>query len=56
MLDLYVHQVPIQYDMKTFIKRPIKTWQFTPINNPARRDLVKVDKILLQFRGRVILQ
>ncbi len=41
--------------MKINNNRPKKTWQFTPKNNPVRRDLVKVDKILLKFRGRVIL-
>ena len=55
MLDLYVYQVPIPYGMKTFIKRLFETWQSMPIKNPARRDLVKMEKILLNCRGRVVL-
>ena len=55
MLDLYVLQVPIPNEMKTFNKCLLKTWQFTPTDNPAGRDLVKVEKILLKCKGRVIL-
>ena len=31
--------------MKINNNRPKKTWQFTPKNNPAGRDLVKVEKM-----------
>jgi len=42
--------------MGTMKSKLAEIWQSTPTNNPIRRDLVKMDKILPNIRMVVILQ